>query len=448
MKIAIFGLGYVGMTAAACLSREGHEIVGVDANEEKVAIVNSGRSPVTEPGLNELVAVAVKSGRMFATTDGTPLIASCSMAIVCVGTPSLPDGAHNMNFIQEVSRQIAGMIEPERREPLTVVYRSTIRPGTMEELIQPIFRQALGNYPDRVELVYNPEFLRESVAVKDYFNPPKIVIGTSDGLPCKNLDLVNANLSAPVFYTRYREAEITKFVDNSFHAVKVTFANEIGRICEQLCIDAAKVHEIFISDTKLNVSPYYLRPGGPFGGSCLPKDVRALQCIAADTGAHTYLLDSLIRSNDAHKHFLFDHCAAGLPRGAKVLMIGLSFKANSDDLRESPNIDIARKFLQAGYSLSIYDPHVEPSRLLGQNLGYAFSTLPMLERLLVSKQQMESTSYDLIVDTRGWASKFVLKADRVVDVNVLSAASFPGNTVPMSPLAFEGSIPAVQPAFA
>ena len=431
MKILIFGLGYVGMTAAACLTREGHEIVGVDSNEEKVAIVNSGRSPVTEPGLDELVSAAVKDGRLLATTDAAPHVGSCAMAIVCVGTPSAPDGAHNMQFIADVSRQIARIVEPNRREPLTVIYRSTIRPGTMEGLIRPIFEQALGDHAlgdcsDRVELVYNPEFLRESVAIKDFFRPPKIVIGTADGSRCRKLDEVNAKLDAPVFYTRYREAEITKFVDNSFHAVKVAFANEIGRVCGQLGIDAAKVHEIFVSDTKLNISPYYLRPGGPFGGSCLPKDVRALQHIAADVGANTYLLDSLIRSNDAHKHFLFDYCSAGLRRQAKVLMIGLSFKANSDDLRESPNIDIARKFLHAGYALSIYDPHVEPSRLLGQNLGYAYSNLPVLERLLISRQQMESTTYDLIVDTRGWAGRFALKAERVVDVNTLSKVSCAG----------------------
>ncbi len=419
MKIAIFGLGYVGMTAAACLSREGHEVVGVDVSDEKIGIVNSGRSPITEPGLDELVKSAVAKKLLFATKDAVSHIGTCSMAVVCVGTPSAPDGSHNMGVIAEVTRQIAAMIGRDRREPLTIVYRSTMRPGTMEELVLPIFEEALRDRSDLVELVYNPEFLRESVAIEDYFNPPKIVIGTKDGTPSKNLDEVNRGMQAKVFYTRFREAELTKFVDNTFHAVKIAFANEVGRVCGQLGIDARKVHEIFVSDTKLNISAYYLRPGGAFGGSCLPKDVRALQHIAADVGAHTHMVDSLLRSNEAHKHFLFENCSKNLEPQAKVLMIGLSFKANSDDLRESPNIDLARKFLQAGYQLSIYDPHIQSSKLLGQNLGYAFSNLPSLRKLLVSREDMESSAYDLIVDTRGWAKRFSLTSTRVVDVNAL-----------------------------
>ena len=417
MKIAVFGLGYVGMTAAACLCREGHEVIGVDTSEEKIALVNSGQSPVTEPGVDDLVKMAVNKKLLIATLDAAPHLGSCSMAIVCVGTPSAPDGSHNMSYIAEVTRQIAGMVRGDRRKPLTIVYRSTMRPGTVDELILPIFQQSLRGLTGAIEIVYNPEFLRESVAIHDYFNPPKIVVGTWDGSPCRNLDELNATLKAPVFYTGYREAEITKFVDNTFHAVKVAFANEIGRICQQLSIDADKVHEIFVSDTKLNISQNYLRPGGPFGGSCLPKDVRALQHIAADVGAHTHLVDSLLRSNEAHKHFLFDHCTRGLERDAKVLMIGLSFKANSDDLRESPNIDLARKFLQSGYQLSVYDPHVQPAKLVGQNLGYAFSNLPMILKLLITREEMESTEYDLVVDNRGWSSRFSLNGARVIDIN-------------------------------
>lgn len=417
MKIAVFGLGYVGMTAAACLCSEGHEVVGVDTSEEKIALVNSGHSPVTEPGVDDLVKMAVNKKLLVATADAAPHIGSCSMAIVCVGTPSAPDGSHNMSYIAEVTCQIANLVTDDRREPLTVVYRSTMRPGTVDELILPIFQQNLRGLTGAVEIVYNPEFLRESAAIHDYFNPPKIVVGSWDASRCKNLDELNAKLKAPVFYTGYREAEITKFVDNTFHAVKVAFANEIGRICQQLSIDANKVHEIFVSDTKLNISSNYLRPGGPFGGSCLPKDVRALQHIAADVGAHTHLVDSLLRSNEAHKHFLFDYCTRGLERNAKVLMIGLSFKANSDDLRESPNIDLARKFLQSGYQLSVYDPHVQPAKLVGQNLGYAFSNLPMILRLLITREEMESVEYDLVVDNRGWSSRFSLHGARVIDIN-------------------------------
>jgi GDP-mannose 6-dehydrogenase len=419
MKIAVFGLGYVGATAAACLAHAGFEVLGIDTSEEKVAVVNSGNSPIAEPGLDDMIRAAVSKGLLHATSDPASLLDSCSVAIVCVGTPSAPDGSHNMGFIAEVSRQIASLINAKHREPLTVVYRSTIRPGTMEGLVLPIFEQIVGEKSGAFELVYNPEFLRESVAIEDYFHPPKIVIGTRDGEHCKNLDRMYADIQAPVFYTKYREAEVTKFVDNTFHAVKITFANEIGRVCRQMDIDVSKVHEIFVSDTKLNVSSHYLRPGGAFGGSCLPKDVRALQHISGEVGAHTHLIDALLRSNEAHKQFLFDLCARNLKPDAKILMIGLAFKANSDDLRESPNVDLARKFLQSGFELSIFDPHVEPKKLLGQNLGYAFSNLPSIHKLLISREQMESSSYDLVVDTRSWNKQYKLNSARVIDVTRL-----------------------------
>jgi GDP-mannose 6-dehydrogenase len=420
MKIAVFGLGYVGMTAAVCLAWNGHEVIGVDVSDEKVAIVNAGNSPITEPGLDEFVARAVSKGLLTATKDASRHLDSCAMAIVCVGTPSAPDGSHNMSFIVDVSHQIAQLISPARETTLTVVFRSTMRPGTIEELVLPIFEDALRDKIDLVELVYNPEFLRESVAIEDFFNPPKIVIGTKDGERCTALDELYATIKAPVFYTTYRAAEMTKFVDNTFHAVKVAFANEVGRVCEKLGISAAAVHKIFVSDRKLNISPYYLRPGGAFGGSCLPKDVRALQYIASDVGAHTHLVDSLLRSNDAHKNFLFENCVKAVPAGGHVLMLGLAFKEDSDDLRESPNIDLARKFLQSHIDLSIYDPHVEPSKLLGQNLGYAFSSLPALRKLLIPKSVAESKLFDLVVDTRGWAKNMALRSKWVIDVNTLS----------------------------
>jgi GDP-mannose 6-dehydrogenase len=420
VRIAIFGLGYVGVTAAACLSREGHEVLGIDPNELKVANINAGRSPIAEPGVEELIASAVKAGRIRATTDSAESLNDCAMAIVCVGTPSAADGSHNMNYIAEVSRQVAIASRDRKGEPLTVVYRSTVRPGTLEELVMPIMQESLEDADSKIELVYNPEFLRESVAVSDFFNPPKIVVGTRDGNPCKNVDEMNAGLNAPVFYTRYRVAEFTKFVDNTFHAVKVAFANEIGRVATSLEIDPQLVHKIFIADTKMNISPYYLRPGGAYGGSCLPKDVRALQYVSRDVGQHVYLIDSLIRTNEAHKQFLFEKCTKNLMPGSKVLMIGIAFKPDSDDLRESPNIDLARKLLQSGYDLAIYDPDVEPSKLLGQNLGYAFSNLPKLRKLLISQGEMESRSFDLVIDTRSWAGKFSLNSSNIVDVNKLS----------------------------
>lgn len=420
MKIAIYGLGYVGLTAAGCLTKQGHSVLGVDVSEKKVREANEGRSPIHEPGLDDLLAAAVARGLLHCTTHAADLVEGCDMAIVCVGTPSGPDGSHNMSYIAEVSRQIAAAIRPDRAEPLTVVYRSTIRPGTTDELIEPIFRATLGEAGMRaVRLVYNPEFLREAVAIKDFFAPPKIVVGTVDGGPNAHMDEMNRGLDAPVFYTRYREAEITKFVDNTFHALKVAFANEVGRVCLHLGISASQVHEIFVSDTKLNISPYYLRPGGPFGGSCLPKDVRALQHLASDVGANTHVVDSLIRSNEAHKHFLYEHVVRDLPRGASVLLLGLAFKANSDDLRESPKVDLARKLLQNGYALSVYDPSLEPSQLVGQNLGYGFSHLPRLPELLVSAETVATKSFDVVVDASGMSPGLTIASGRIVDVNSL-----------------------------
>jgi GDP-mannose 6-dehydrogenase len=420
MKIAIFGLGYVGLTAAGCLSKQGHTILGVDVNEDKVRQLNIGVTPVTEPGLQELLKAAVDARRMSATQHvGKDGLKGCDMALVCVGTPSAPDGSHNMSYIAEVSRQIAMAVDRDRKDPLTVVYRSTIRPGTTENLIHPIFRSVLGEDMGVIELVYNPEFLRESVAIKDFFAPSKVVVGTADAGRSAKMDALNEGLDAKVFYTGYREAEFTKFVDNTFHATKVVFANEIGRICMQLGVDPRTVHEIFVADTKLNISPYYLRPGGAFGGSCLPKDVRALQYIAADVGANTHLIDSVIRSNESHKQFLFGHCMQGLAPESDVLMVGLAFKADSDDLRESPHIDLARKILQAGHRLSVYDPSLEPAKLVGQNLGYAYANLPTMGELLIDKTQAESRRFDLAIDAHGRASALKLDAGRIVNLSTL-----------------------------
>ena len=420
MRIAIYGLGYVGLTGAICLASEGHDLLGVDVSDEKVRRVMSGVSPIKEPGLDAMLAEALEKGRLRCTTDPVEPIRSCDMAIVCVGTPSAPDGAHNMRDIAEVTRQIAnGMRSINRKEKLTVVYRSTIRPGTVEGLILPIFRSALGDEHGFIEIVYNPEFLREASAVSDFFNPPKIVVGTHDGQPSARVQLMNKNLNAPTFTVGFREAEFTKFVDNSFHALKVAYANEIGRICVSLGIDAKVVHKIFVSDTKLNISPYYLRPGGPFGGSCLPKDVRALQFIANDIGANTHVIDALMRSNEAHKHFLFTRAVAGLRPGAKILMLGLAFKSDTDDLRESPNIDLARKLIQAGYAISIYDPSLKPEHLIGQNLGYAFSHLPKLPDLLVSKEVAESDGFDLVIATNGAPRELALSCGNLLDFHAL-----------------------------
>lgn len=418
MKIAVLGLGYVGMTAAACLASQGHEVIGIDPSETKVRTVNSGLSPITEPGLDELVSDAVAQKLLTATTHLTDSAATSQLAIVCVGTPSSVDGSHDLTYIVEVSRQLADLMARSGAQ-MTIAYRSTIRPGTIEDLIEPIFQAALGADSDQVELVYNPEFLRESTAIADYFSPPKIVIGTRDGLGCATMDEIHQAIDAPVFNVRYRESEVTKFVDNTFHAVKIAFANEIGRICVNTGVDPREVHRIFVSDTKLNISPYYLRPGGAFGGSCLPKDVRALQHISRSVNGVTHLIDSLLTSNEAHKQFLFELATRDLDFGAKVLLVGLAFKDRSDDLRESPNIDLARMLITAGYQVSVYDPYVKPDSIVGQNLG-ALSKSPFIRKVLVDADGVAAQAWDLVVTARELAPDLQIGDTRVVDLTTLA----------------------------
>ncbi|KUR80124.1 nucleotide sugar dehydrogenase [Novosphingobium sp. FSW06-99] len=417
MKIAIFGLGYVGFTALCCIAQEGHRVVGIDVNPDKVAAILAGTAPIKEPGVDAMLVKGLADGLIHATSSPVGELDDCDLAIVCVGTPSGADGGHDMRYIIDVTRQIAGELKPGRAQPLTVAFRSTIRPGTLDELIHPIFRSRLGDATDDlVELVYNPEFLREATAVHDYFHPPKIVVGTRDGQPSATMDALHANLDAPVFYVGFRESEITKFVDNTWHAVKVAYANEIGRVCMALGISASKMHEIFVSDTKLNISSYYTRPGGAFGGSCLPKDVRALQRIAADSGANTYLVDSLLRSNEAHKYAMFRAAIDGLAPGAKVLVAGLAFKAKTDDLRESPNVDLVRMMLAAGYDVLVYDPAVDATQLVGANLGYVYTRIPRLEALLISAEAAEAGDFDRIILTNATGLGLRVPPEKCLDI--------------------------------
>ena len=421
MNVAIFGMGYVGITVAACLLKQGHTVIGIEVNEEKRRILALGRSPIHEPGVDDQLSTGIRDGRLTIVDGPQPALSSAELALVCVGTPSAPDGSHNMTVVAEVTRQIANAVKlAGRKEKLTVVYRSTMRPGSISGLIGPIFETVFGYPVDQfVEVVYNPEFLRESEGISDYFDPPKIVIGTADGQPCRRLQELYKDIAAPTFVTRYGEAEFTKFVDNSFHALKIAFANEIGRICLGMDVDVRKVHEIFVADRKLNISPRYLRPGGAFGGSCLPKDVRALHHMSEDVGANSHVIDALLRSNEAHKRFLLDHCVEGLPAKAVVLMIGLAFKPDSDDLRESPQIDLARRILQNGYKLSIYDASVKPEQLMGQNLGYTYSQLPSIDELLISKEDVEQRTFDLVIDTNGRSKQLALKTAKFVDISSL-----------------------------
>lgn len=424
MKIIILGMGYVGLTSAACLLKDGHSVVGIDVNGNKVKDLKSGVCPIYEPGIEELLNEGVSDNRFNAsTTIGSELI-DADLVLVCVGTPSLPDGSHNLSYIASSSRDVVTALVSHSRsrpEKLVVSYRSTIRPGTMENLVKPIFDRGLEKVETSVSLVYNPEFLREASAISDYFNPPKIVIGTENGEGSEVMNKLYKSIESPRFNVKFKEAEITKFVDNSFHAVKVSFANEIGRICNKLDISASTVHQIFVSDTKLNISKYYLRPGGAFGGSCLPKDVRALVHISGDVGASTHLIDSLMRTNSDHKRFQFEEIVKNLSGGASILMNGIAFKDKSDDLRESPYVDLALMIVRAGFDLKIFDPYVDPDALIGANLGHQLSTLPNLSDLLISIEDIESSSgFDRVVDCRGSAGDLRVVSGSVINVNTMN----------------------------
>lgn len=423
MKVAIFGLGYVGLTSAACLINDGCHVIGVDVSESKVRAINEGRSPIFEPGVERLLAQGIAEGRLEALRAIGDRLDECDVAIVCVGTPSTIDGSHNMGHIAQVSRQIAVASSHMRlrERPLAVIYRSTMRPGSIEKMIMPIFQEYHGTALTSVELAYNPEFLRESTAIADYYAPPKIVLGTADGKPIAVVEELYGAIQAPRFHVRFREAEITKFVDNSFHALKVAFANEIGRICHRENVSARTVHEIFISDTKLNISPYYLRPGGAFGGSCLPKDVRALNYMAKEGKADAFVVDALMASNEAHKRFLYELATAGLARGARVLLNGLAFKADSDDLRESPHVDLARRLIKDGFVLSIWDPGVDPGTFEGRNLDYSYSYLPELSSLLVrDADALAAMAFDVIIDARNNAADLNLPGVSIVRIDTLA----------------------------
>lgn len=386
MKIVVFGLGYVGATATACLLRDGHTVVGVDVSPDKASKIESGLSPVSEPGLDELLVAGRDAGRLSADTDIGNHLDDADIAMVCVGTPSLPSGGLDLTQVCAVSAELGEALKTRdaARQSLIVAYRSTMYPGAMEEIILPVLIEAAGEDPGtRFEAVLNPEFLRESTAIKDYYAPSRVVVGEREPGVTKRMLGVYDHIDAPFFELPYRTAEMVKLSDNGFHALKVVFANEIGRLALELDVDPEPLIDVFLADTKLNISPYYLRPGGAFGGSCLPKDVRAISALAGMRGVELPVMSNVITSNEAHKRYLADRVMEHLEPGGSVLLIGLTFKAETDDLRESPLIDLAEALVGKGYDLKIYDPDLKNRELVGANLAYVQQRLPHLSRLLV-----------------------------------------------------------------
>lgn len=385
MKILICGLGYVGVTAAACLIRDGHSVVGIDVDARKVADVAAGCSPVSEPGVAELLATGAAEGRLSAAQAVSGHLAGAEIVLVCVGTPSNAAGALEMGYVRAVAAELGTAIAalPDDVPPPLVVIRSTIPPGTMETLVLPALSVEAGPPGARYEVAFNPEFLRESTAIADYYAPAKIVVGEREKGITAQLRGLYRGIDAPWFELPFAAAEMVKLTDNAFHALKVTFGNEIGRIALELGVEPGPLIDAFLADTRLNISPAYLRPGGPFGGSCLPKDIRAINAIAAAHGISVPLLGSALPSNAAHKAYLADRVMARARPGATILLLGLSFKEATDDMRESPLIDLAESLLGKGYDLRIHDPDLTGRDLFGANLRFVEERLPHLSRLLV-----------------------------------------------------------------
>jgi GDP-mannose 6-dehydrogenase len=381
VRVAVFGLGYVGTASAAALASLGHEVVGVDTNPTKVTRIDRGESPVLERGIGELIASARRDGLLRASADGERAVAESDLSLICVGTPSRNNGSLSTEAVECVSATIGrGLRHASSRH--TVVLRSTSWPGTAEEIVGAIVARESGLAPgEGFGLVMNPEFLREGSALADFFDPPKTVIGEFDersGTPVAELF---ADLPAPLHRVPLRVAEMVKYADNAFHAVKIGFANEIGDLCRVLGLDSHEVMEVFLSDTKLNISSAYLRPGFAFGGSCLPKDLRALLYSARHADLELPLLGNVLLSNERHLERTLDAIVASGRR--KVGVVGLAFKPGTDDLRESPLVELAERLLGKGFELSIYDPAVSLSKLVGANREYIEARLPHLSEQLV-----------------------------------------------------------------
>ena len=394
-RICIFGMGYVGCVSGACLSSLGHHVVGVEPNRTKMDLINSGRSPIVEKGLDGLIETGVREGRFRATDDWRAAIAETNLALVCVGTPSRSNGSIDLRYVRRVCEQI-GQALRDRTEYFTVVIRSTIIPGSVEEVLVPILERESGRKAGvDFGVCMNPEFLRESTSIHDFHHPPKTVIGELNARSGEALAALYAELPAPLFRVPIRVAEMVKYVDNTFHALKVTFANEIGNLCKELKVDSHQVMDIFCQDTKLNLSPYYLKPGFAFGGSCLPKDLRAVTYEARALDLEVPVLGAILDSNKLQVlkviRMLMEH------KGRTLGFLGLSFKGGTDDLRESPIVEVIEAMIGKGFAVRIYDRHVSLARLMGANKEYIEKEIPHLSRLMCASSSELLAQCDVVV---------------------------------------------------
>jgi len=382
VKISVLGLGYVGTVVAGCLARAGHEVIGIDTEPRKVELVNAGKSPIIEKELDQVIAQQVEAGRLSASTEVTVAVQQSDLILVCVGTPSRSNGDIELRHVRHVCEQIGAALRAHPGAPVVVV-RSTLIPGTMRELVIPTLEASSGRHAGTdFGVCVNPEFLREGTAVHDYLNPPKTVIGELTRASGNLLASVYAGIPAPLIRTDIETAEMVKYADNAWHALKVGFANEIGNLCKALQVDSHRVMDIFCQDTKLNLSSYYLRPGFAFGGSCLPKDLRALLHKAKSLDVSLPILAAVLPSNELQIERAVQTVINHGSR--KVGILGFSFKAGSDDLRNSPVVEMTERLLGKGFELWIYDGAVRLASIHGANRDYILHRIPHISGLMVS----------------------------------------------------------------
>jgi len=395
MRISIFGLGYVGCVSGACFAQLGHRVLGVDLNRVKVGMINEGRSPVIEKGFQEIVEEVVRSRRFSATKDWKRAVAEADIALVCVGTASHSNGSIDLNHVKRVSEQIGDALK-ERETYFVVGLRSTVLPGTIEEVVLPILEKHSGKKVGKdfgIGMV--PEFLREGSSVHDFYHPPKTVIGAYDKRSGDTLVRLFRKIEAPLIRTEIKTAEMIKYADNSFHALKVTFANEIGNICKELSIDSHHVMNIFCMDSKLNLSPYYLKPGFAFGGSCLPKDLRAILYESKMLDVDTPLLNAILDSNRRQIVKIIKKLSEY--KGRSLGFLGLSFKHGTDDLRESPLVEVIETMIGKGFKIRIYDKYVSIAKLMGANKEYIEKEIPHVSSLMCPSADDLIQNSDVII---------------------------------------------------
>jgi GDP-mannose 6-dehydrogenase len=394
MNVSVFGLGYVGCVTAACLARDGHHVVGVDLNAEKVAMVNAGQSPIIEPGLGDVIARVVRQGRLSATESAEEGIAAADVALICVGTPDLGHGQPDYDGLARVASDMGAACET-RVNPLTVVLRSTVLPGTTERVLSRVLSECAGGRMAELRIAVNPEFMREGSSLEDFDHPPFVLVGCDDPSTASLMRQLYGGVTAPFLQTSVRTAEMVKYVCNAFHALKITFTNEIADLCDALGADAQDVMRIFRQDRKLNIAPAYLKPGFAYGGSCLPKDIRALLSSGRIYDVSTPLLSAVVASNKAQ----IDRGVNAVleTRKKKVGVVGLAFKPNTDDLRESPMVTLVETLIGKGCDVRIYDPNVVMARLKGANRQYIEQEIPHVSSLLCDSIEALLEHADVLV---------------------------------------------------